>query len=106
MFGEMLSSLTQRCDHEQPMDPRPAGRPAVIEVSVPSDAELWFDGTKTAQQGPGRVFLSPPLPPGSSYHYVLRARWTRNGAPFEQMRVVAVTSGERARVAFPLSEAR
>jgi uncharacterized protein (TIGR03000 family) len=74
--------------------------PAAVVVQVPADAELWFDGARTAQTGPNRTFESPPLPGGKIYHYVVRARWTENGKAVEQIRMVSVQAGQQARLSF------
>jgi uncharacterized protein (TIGR03000 family) len=49
---------------------------ASIEVHVPPDAELWFDGTKTQQTGAVRQFVTPSLPEGKTSEYEVRATWT------------------------------
>ncbi len=82
--------------------PAPEGSDrASIEIRVPADAALWFDGYKSNQVGPVRKFSTPPLKRGQNYAYDIRARWTVNGAPVEQTRTVVIQPGERARVEFP-----
>jgi uncharacterized protein (TIGR03000 family) len=88
-----------------PLDPVPFasdGTNVTVEVSVPPDAQVWFDGDKTAQTGPGRLFRSPPLQPGVAYLYLVRAKWSEGGGQVEQLQTVSVHAGERVRVAFPL----
>jgi uncharacterized protein (TIGR03000 family) len=80
--------------------PRPAGDTVYLTVQVPAAAEIWFQGTKTTQKGPVRLFESPPLKPGKTYTYTIRARWTDNGRPIEQTREVAVHAGEWTKVDF------
>jgi uncharacterized protein (TIGR03000 family) len=75
--------------------------PATVLVTVPANAELWFDGEKTAQTGAQRTFHSPPLPPGNTYVYTVRVRWTEGGKPFEQIQAVALQPGGTARLSFP-----
>jgi uncharacterized protein (TIGR03000 family) len=79
------------------------GNGAVVDVRVPADAEVWFDGGKTAQAGQDRVFRSPALKPGISYMYLVRAKWREGGSEVEQVQTVTVRSGERVRVAFPVA---
>lgn len=67
---------------------------AHLRVAVPADAELWFDGVRTQQTGTEREFVSPPLAPGRSYHYEVRARWTENGRAIDQMRRIEVRANE------------
>jgi uncharacterized protein (TIGR03000 family) len=74
----------------------------VVEVNVPADAEVWFDGRKTEQTGPARFFRSPALQPGTSYLYLVRAKWSEGGRQLEQMQTITVHAGERLRVAFPV----
>jgi uncharacterized protein (TIGR03000 family) len=84
--------------------PAPEGSSrAAIEIRVPADAALWFDGYKSSQVGPVRKFSTPPLKSGQNYAYDIRARWTVNGAPVEQTRTVVVQPGERVQVDFPAS---
>ena len=52
-----------------------ADNTARVEVRLPADAELWFEGQKTAQTGTDRSFHSPELQPGQDYVYNVRARW-------------------------------
>jgi uncharacterized protein (TIGR03000 family) len=68
---------------------------ARITLNVPVDAEVWFDGVKTRQAGPTREFVSPPLTPGQSYTYRVRARWTENGRPVEQERDIRVRANQQ-----------
>jgi uncharacterized protein (TIGR03000 family) len=73
---------------------------ALIDVRVPPDAQVTFDGDATTQTGPNRVFSSPPLEAGKSYHYDVKARWTQNGRPVERTRRVDVRAGQRTTVDF------
>jgi uncharacterized protein (TIGR03000 family) len=51
--------------------------------------------------GVDRQFLSPPLPPGRTFSYTLRAVWTgRDGRPVEVTRVVQVGAGKAGRIDF------
>ena len=70
----------------------------VVEMvlRVPSTAEVWFNGTKTAAQTKaGRRFVTPALEPGQDYTYDIRVRWTEEGRPVEQTRRVLVRAGDR-----------
>ncbi len=75
---------------------------AVVQITVPEGAAVWFDGNPTRQTGTERKFASPALEPGNAYHYEVRARWLVNGRPVEQTRVVAVKAGEHHHILFPL----
>src|SRR5262249_43333867 len=47
-----------------------------------------------------RLFVSPPLEPGKTFHYDVLARWKQNEETVERTRTVRVTSGARVRVSF------
>ena len=79
--------------------------PATVVLSVPADAEVWFDGVATSQRGAQRTFRTPPLAKGDHYHYTVRARWTEDGKPVDESQRVAVRAGEQVRVGFPLPAA-
>jgi len=73
---------------------------ALIEVRVPAEAEVWFDGEKSIQTGLERSFRSPALQPDTIYSYEVKARWTENGKPVEKMRKVRIMKGEQIRITF------
>jgi uncharacterized protein (TIGR03000 family) len=77
-----------------------ADNTATVQVEVPADATLWFDGVQTKQTGAMRTFTTPELESGRSYHYDVKARWEQNGKPVERTRRVEVYPGARATVDF------
>jgi uncharacterized protein (TIGR03000 family) len=79
---------------------RAATDSARLEVIVPSDAALWFNGWKAKSTGPVRQFQSPPLSAGHKYTYTVEARWEENGRPVMQTRQVIVSAGGFVRVDF------
>jgi uncharacterized protein (TIGR03000 family) len=66
---------------------------ALIEVRVPQNAEVLFDGEPTQQRGTDRLFTSPPLEPGKRYHYDVKARWRDGDRTVEKTRTVHVEAG-------------
>jgi uncharacterized protein (TIGR02246 family) len=46
-------------------------QPLSIELLVPADARVEFDGNKTTEIGERRTFHTPPLSVGKEYHYAL-----------------------------------
>jgi uncharacterized protein (TIGR03000 family) len=65
-------------------------------LKVPASAEVWFNGSKSAQQAKAvRRFVTPALEPGDDYYYDIRVRWTENGRSVEQTRRVLVRAGDR-----------
>jgi hemoglobin len=77
-----------------------ANRPSEITVTVPADAEVWFDGKTTVSRGPVRLYESPPLNTEMHYRYEVRARWTANGMATDQTRTVSFKGGSPAAVDF------
>jgi uncharacterized protein (TIGR03000 family) len=71
---------------------------AVLRVRVPADAELWFDGARTAQRGAARQFVTPPLEDHPNLSYEVRARWSENGKVVERVETVRVHPGDRLTV--------
>ncbi len=80
--------------------PPAVAEPAYISVWVPADAEIWFDGTRTNGTGSFREYVSPPLTPGRSFTYEVRARWRQDGQEVSQVRRIAVQSGARVTIDF------
>jgi uncharacterized protein (TIGR03000 family) len=79
--------------------------PAVIVVSLPADARLTVDDTPTRSTSSLRTLVSPPLEPGKTFTYTLKAELDRDGQPVTQTREVVVRAGEEARVRFDLPDA-
>jgi uncharacterized protein (TIGR03000 family) len=78
----------------------PADLPATVEVIVPAGTTLRFNGQPTSQNGTHRVFTTPPLVKGQSYHYDVEATFPQDGKPVAQRQRVAVYAGGRVTVAF------
>ncbi|HTU22257.1 MAG TPA: TIGR03000 domain-containing protein [Gemmataceae bacterium] len=80
----------------------PASQPATVEVKAPVDAVVMFDGHPTRQTGSFRLFTTPPLVKGKSYHYTVEAAFTQEGKNVTQKQRVAVYAGGRATAVFPV----
>jgi uncharacterized protein (TIGR03000 family) len=79
----------------------PADNRAFVQVRVPANAEIWFEGDKTTKTGPERAFTSPALEPGRSFTYDIRARWTdSSGKVTDETRQVKVQAGRTTTVDF------
>jgi uncharacterized protein (TIGR03000 family) len=78
---------------------------ASVRVTVPANAELWFDNAQTKQVGPVREFKTPSLPTNRSFTYQVRVRWQEDGQMREQQRTVRVVAGQRLAVDFTNGEA-
>jgi uncharacterized protein (TIGR03000 family) len=73
---------------------------ATVEVKVPADAELWFDGTAMAQTGDRRAFTTPALSPRLTYTYEVTARWRDGGKDVVRNERVLVRAGETTAIDF------
>jgi uncharacterized protein (TIGR03000 family) len=69
---------------------------ATIELRVPGNARVWFNGKRTRQGGRVRDYYTSELRPGKEYAYDLRVRWRdRGGKAHQEERTVRVRAGER-----------
>jgi uncharacterized protein (TIGR03000 family) len=84
-------------DQEQADEPAPA----IIEVTLPADARLYFNNQPTAMDTDLRRFESPVLEPGMVYQYTLRAELVVDGQNQVKTRTVKVRAGEKTTVVFP-----
>jgi uncharacterized protein (TIGR03000 family) len=73
-----------------------------IQVNVPTNARVWFDGVLTTSTGTVREYQSAPVTPGQRYTYQIRARWNENGQERTQTQQVEVTAGAHVNVRFPV----
>ena len=80
----------------------PVNAPVTIDVTVPADAEIWIEGSRTARTGPQRRFVSPPLAPGRDYTYDFRVSWNRDGREVTSTRRITVHAGDVVNLTFPL----
>jgi uncharacterized protein (TIGR03000 family) len=82
------------------MGPAPEERPpqddaAHLQLIVPENAEVYFDGAKTSKTGRVREFVSPTLTPGQSYTYVIEVRSTgADGKPVVDRREIHVGAND------------
>ena len=72
----------------------PGKRPVRVNLRVPSDAMIWFDGSQTNQTGTTRSFESPPVAVGPEYAYHIRIQWKRDGSDVTQTRQINVHAGD------------
>jgi uncharacterized protein (TIGR03000 family) len=61
---------------------------------------LWLEKEKTTQTGMERTITLPPVAPGKTHVYTLRATWVENGRVVDQFRAVGIRAGENAKVNF------
>jgi uncharacterized protein (TIGR03000 family) len=89
---------------DAPPPSEPANGSALMQVLVPADATVWFNGNPTTQRGEKRVFESTVLTPGHDYQYEIRARWTEDGRTVDQTRTIVVHANARVGVDFSRAE--
>jgi len=78
---------------------------AEVDVFLPAEAELTFQGQVLPQRGLLRRFTSPPLRLGEDYTYDITATWTEDGREVTKSRQIVVRAGSRVTVDFISSEA-
>lgn len=83
-------------------DPHPhtPGLAAHVEIKLPANAELWFDGNKMTQTGPERRFMTPPLELNHVYSYDVQAKWTENGKEVSKSQKLLIRAGQQVAVSF------
>ena len=72
----------------------PRKRPIRVNLRVPSDAKIWFEGSHTNQTGTMRSFESPPVAVGPEYAYQIRIQWKQDGKDMTQTRQIKVHGGD------------
>lgn len=81
--------------------PDSSGRqPAVINVKVPGNAEIHFDGHKMNLTGTTRQFVSPLLEKDVTYTYEIKAKWMEKGSEVKRTRKVDIRAGKDVEVDF------
>lgn len=80
----------------------PSNLSATIEVIAPADTVITFDGHATSQTGTHRLFTTPPLVKGESYHYTIAAAFKQDGKTVTQNQRVSVYAGGKTTAVFPV----
>jgi len=83
-----------------PMKTGAAEAPATIIVSVPANAKLTIDDAVTASTAAQRVFVTPALTAGKSYHYNMKVEYVQDGKPVIISKKIDVTAGNETTVNF------
>ncbi len=79
----------------------PPDNAAHLQLLVPQNAEVLFNGDTTTQTGPTREFVSPPLTPGKPYDYTIVVRYPgTDGKPVTDRRVIHVRANDWFRIDF------
>jgi uncharacterized protein (TIGR03000 family) len=81
----------------------PAERaPATLTVTLPADAKLTFDGQATISTSAHRVFTTPPLEKGKSFHYSVKAEFIRAGRTITVQQEISVQAGRETFVSIDI----
>jgi uncharacterized protein (TIGR03000 family) len=79
----------------------PADDRASITVQIPADsADIWIQGEQSTQTQSRQAYLSPPLTPGKTYYYEVRARWRERDRTRDETRNFAIVPGRPVVVDF------
>jgi len=71
-----------------------------IDVQVPSDAKIYFNGAATKQTGMSRTFVGSSLVPGFQYGYTVRVQWNEGSRPVERTRNISFMAGDHLSLDF------
>jgi uncharacterized protein (TIGR03000 family) len=102
MTAVALGVLSAFAGNPQPARAAPGDAPVVITMTVPANAEVWFDGTKTVQTGENRRFFSPPITAGRKYSYEVRVV----AGKMDLTRPLTVRAGDRINLDFTGAQVR
>lgn len=81
--------------------PPPPDNAAHLQLVVPANAEVFFEGGKTTQTGPVREFISPALPAGKVFDYKIAVRYLNaDGKGVTDRRVIHVRANDWFRIDF------
>jgi uncharacterized protein (TIGR03000 family) len=75
---------------------------ATVQVLVPANADVWFDGNKSTDFGPMRTVSTPSLQPGKTASFEVKVSWTENGQPVTRTQRVDVQAGNQRVMNFML----
>ncbi len=68
---------------------------AHLQLIVPPDAQVWFDGDKTTQTGTMREYVSPALPAGKTFTYDVRVEYRApDGRMVDETRPIHVRAND------------
>src|SRR5260370_346946 len=73
---------------------------ARLRVRLPAAATLSIDGDATQQTGADRDCITPPLEPGKTFTYTLKAQWQQGDEPVEKTQKVEVRANQVSQADF------
>jgi uncharacterized protein (TIGR03000 family) len=98
---EMLKAMEKQLEGTKPTKPGTeegisTPTPAHVVVNLPADAKLFVDGVACPLTSAQRAFDTPPLEPGRTYYYSIRAE----GRSLAETKRVTVRAGKETVVEF------
>jgi uncharacterized protein (TIGR03000 family) len=94
-YGRPAPALVSFVYNFAPTEAQPAPvLTATVEVRLPADAELWFEGVQMAPTGERRVFTTPALRRDLAYTYDIFAQWRQEGRDVTRSERLTVRAGE------------
>jgi uncharacterized protein (TIGR03000 family) len=73
---------------------------ALVVVHVPAGAKIYIDDNPTKQTSTTRSFLTPPLPVGQDYTYLVKAEVTQHGKVMFKTKRISVRAFNTTHVRF------
>ena len=73
-----------------------------LVVDVPADAKVFVNGRATTSTGEHRTYISHGLEAGMRYEYQVRVEIVRDGKPVSETKMVQLSAGSQASVAFEM----
>lgn len=99
----LVGAVTPNVPGGQPpaQTPPPPDNAAHLQLVVPTNAEVLFNGEATKQTGSVREFVSPMLTPGKVFAYTIAVRYPgADGKPIDDRRVIQVRANDWFRIDF------
>jgi uncharacterized protein (TIGR03000 family) len=73
---------------------------ALINITVPTNAQISFEGKETTQRGAFRQFITPTLTAGQDFTYTIEVTWNENGTDVSRSRHITVHAGDIINLSF------
>ncbi len=102
---EAIQMMEKQLESTKPMKPVPEEEvstptPGHVVVKLPAEAKLFVDGVACPLTSAQRSFDTPPLEPGKTYYYSLKAETIREGRSVAETKRVTVRAGQETVVEF------
>ncbi len=97
-----LGTTTDPLNQPSTTAPTPSEAAAHITVTLPANAQLWFNDALMLTTGPVREFDTPPVAQGKQFKYTVKATWKEDNKDVTQTQQVTFTAGQIVQVKFPV----